>query len=93
MENTPSEHSLRFGLPGYLIPFATQTFVPDRQTYHSELPSLSVFLPISTDFTPPLEILLTSNSLELHSIHSLSNVEHWFLKVDLCNRLRTLYAQ
>ena len=60
---TPSEHSLRFGLPGYLILFATQTFVLYRQIRHSQLLSLSAFLPISTDSTPPPEILLTSTYL------------------------------
>jgi hypothetical protein len=36
----------------YLIPFATHAFVLECQENASELPSLSVFPMISTDFTP-----------------------------------------
>ncbi len=51
-----SEHRLRLGLPGYLIPFAPLAFVPQCQ-YQSRRPSSPLaFLPISTDFTPTLTI-------------------------------------
>ncbi len=39
----PSAHRLRRGLPGYLIPFATHAFVPQRQDWPSGLSSPSVF--------------------------------------------------
>jgi hypothetical protein len=58
--NTASIHRLRRGLPGYLIPFATHAFVPERQEQASHLPTPSVFLLISTDFTPTLGIPVTS---------------------------------
>src|SRR3989338_6368749 len=51
-EHTASEHSLRPGLQGSLIPFAPLAFVPQRQIIPSYPPSPSVFLTISTDFTP-----------------------------------------
>ena len=49
---TTSVHRLQPGLPGYLIPFAPLAFAPQRQLSSSSLPSPSVFLLISTDFTP-----------------------------------------
>ena len=51
-----SVQRLRLGLQGSLIPFAPLAFVPQRQLLPSGLPSLLVFLLISTDFTPTLEI-------------------------------------
>lgn len=48
----PSEHRLLLGLQGSLIPFAPLAFVSQRQNTPSYLPSPSVFLNISTDFTP-----------------------------------------
>ena len=51
-----STHRLRPGLPGYLIPFATLAFVPQRQLFPSVPPSPPVFLPISTHFTAPLAV-------------------------------------
>ncbi len=47
-----SIHRLRRGLLGYLIPFATHAFVPERQERSSKLPSHLVFLLILTDLTP-----------------------------------------
>ncbi len=52
---SPSAHRLQPGLPGYLIPFATLAFVPQRQLSPSVPPSPLVFLPISTHFTAPLQ--------------------------------------
>ncbi len=45
---TPSAHRLRLGLQGYLIPFATLTFVHERQYLSREAPSPPVFHLIST---------------------------------------------
>ena len=39
----PSAHRLRRGLPGYLIPFATHAFVPQRQNGPSSLASPLAF--------------------------------------------------
>ena len=58
-----SVQCLLLGLQGYLIPFATHAFVPERQSCSSKLPSLLVFLPISTHFTTTPAIPLTSPSL------------------------------
>ncbi len=46
-----SAHRLRLGLQGYLIPFATLTFVHERQYLSREAPSPPVFHLISTHFT------------------------------------------
>ncbi len=59
---TPSIHRLGLGLPGYLIPFATLAFVPQRQCQPSNPPSPQVFLLISTHFTatPRIPIALSA---------------------------------
>ncbi|MBJ02615.1 MAG: hypothetical protein CMK00_07080, partial [Planctomycetes bacterium] len=49
----PSAHRLRLGLPGYLIPFATLAFAPQRQIRSSKSLSPPAFLQISTHFTVP----------------------------------------
>src|SRR5579872_4607275 len=64
---TASIHRLRRGLPGYLIPFAPHAFVPECQQRASSLLTPSVFLLISTDFTPTLGIPATSLVLKLDS--------------------------
>src|SRR5207247_8565861 len=56
---TASTHSLRRGLPGYLILFAPHAFAPQRQYRTSEPPSPLVFFLISTNFTSTLGITLT----------------------------------
>ena len=61
---TPSTHRLQPGLPGYLIPFATLAFEPQRQMQSSKPPSPLVFLPISTHFTATPGIPLTSPALK-----------------------------
>ena len=66
---TPSNHRLRYGLPGYLILFATHTFVPQRQLKPSRPPSPLVFLPISTHFTATPGIPPTSTSLKPSSFN------------------------
>ena len=59
----PSVQRLGRGLQGYLIPFAPHAFEHERQFLSSNLPSPSVFLPISTHFTATPEIPLTSPAL------------------------------
>ena len=85
-----STQRLQPGLPGYLIPFATLAFVPQRQLSPSEPPSLLVFLPISTHFTAPLEVPLTPRTLKPFSFKRNSSVEPRAFTPDLKSRLRTL---
>ena len=61
---TPSTHRLQPGLPGYLIPFATLAFEPQRQIQSSKPPSPLVFLRISTHFTATHGIPLASPVLK-----------------------------
>ena len=51
---------LQRGLPGYLILFDPHAFVHQRQYIRSNLPSQSVFLPVSMHFTATPEILAAS---------------------------------
>ena len=90
---TPSNHRLQCGLPGYLILFATHTFVPQRQLKPSRPPSPLVFLPISTHFTATPGIPPTSTSLKTNSFKSSSWVKPMDFTSDLPIRLRTLYTQ
>ena len=85
-----SAHRLQLGLPGYLIPFATLAFVPQRQKRPSEPPSPPVFLMISTHFTAPPLVPLTSASLKLNSFGRSSSVEPRDFTPNLLGRLRTL---
>ena len=84
---------LRRGLQGYLIPFATHAFVPQRQLSSSKLPSPLVFLLISTHFTATPEIPLTSPKLKLSSFRRSFEVEPRDFTPDTLSGLRTLYAQ
>ncbi len=72
---TPSTHRLRRGLPGYLILFAPHAFASQRQYRSRKPPSPLVFLRISTDFTPALEIPLSSPVLKSASFQCTSGVE------------------
>ena len=85
---TASIHRLRRGLPGYLIPFAPHAFVPQCQLRSSYLPTPSVFLQISTDFTPTLGILVTSISLKFASSDNVCMVEPHDFTARLTNHLR-----
>ena len=85
-----SAHRLRLGLPGYLIPFATLAFVPQRQKRPSEPPSPLVFLMISTHFTAPPSVPLTSVSLKPSGLKRSSSVEPRDFTPHLLGRLRTL---
>ena len=71
---TPSIHRLPPGLPGYLIPFATLAFAPQRQLSTSKPPSPPMFFPISTHFTATQGIPLTSSTLQSYSFNSLSQL-------------------
>ncbi len=90
---TPSEHRLLRGLPGYLILFATHAFAPQRQYRSRELPSPSVFLLISTNFTSTPGIPLSSPVLKSCCFKCTSRVEPWAFTSDRQDRLRALYAQ
>ena len=85
-----STHRLRPGLPGYLIPFATLAFAPQRQQRSSAPPSPQVFLPISTHFTAPPEVPQAPTSLEAVSIRGSSPVEPEDFTLDWLARLRAL---
>ena len=63
-----SLHSLRRGLPGYLIPFTPHAFASQRQESPSDLLSPLVFLAISMDFTPTPQVPVASNFLNSYSI-------------------------
>src|SRR3990167_6937371 len=84
----PSEHRLRLGLQGSLIPFAPLAFVPQRQIAPSYLPSPSVFLTISTDFTPTPIVPVAPKYFNPVHLLSLPKVELWYLKQDATGRLR-----
>ncbi len=88
-----SAHRLRLGLQGYLIPFATLAFAPQRQLWARESLSPPAFLLISTHFTAPPRVPLSPPTLEQHSIGSTSPVEPGDFTTDLRYRLRALYAQ
>ena len=85
-----STQRLQPGLPGYLIPFATLAFVPQRQLSPSMPPSPLVFLPISTHFTAPLAVPHTPGILKSISFKRSASVELRHFTSDLINRLRTL---
>ncbi len=88
LKEAASIQSLRLGLPGSLIPFATLAFVPERQEYPSDLLSPLAFYSISTDFTPPPSILITPDILKITSIKPMPEVEPQLLRPDLIIRLR-----
>ncbi len=85
---TPSEHSLRLGLQGSLIPFAPLAFVPQRQRIPSFLPSPLVVLSISTDFTPTPRVPKTPKPFNPTSFPATSKVKLWYLNRNLARRLR-----
>src|SRR5574337_906741 len=91
--NTPSDHRLGLGLPGYLILFAPLAFAPQRQLWSSEPLSPQVFLPISTHFTATPGIPLTSPTLQQGSFSCRLRVKPGVFTGDWPHRLRALYAQ
>ena len=90
---TSSEHRLRLGIPGFLIPFSPLAFASERQEWPSEPPSPLVFLPISTHFTTTPGIPLTSTILKSTSFERPLSVEPRAFTSDFVNRLHALYAQ
>ena len=54
-----SIHRCLSGLPGCLIPFDTQTFVPQCQKNIDKGLRRKAFLLVSLDFTPPLVITMS----------------------------------
>ena len=88
-----SVHSLRRGLPGYLILFAPHAFVPQCQLRTSRAPSALAFRAISTHFTATLLVPPTPHALKFASIKGSSTVGPRDFTPDLTNHLRTLYAQ
>ena len=75
---TPSIHRLGPGLPGYLIPFATLAFAPQRQDRARMPPSPRVFLQISTHFTATPGIPHPSPGFKPFSFGCSSRVEPGF---------------
>ena len=88
-----SNHSLRRGLPGYLILFDPHAFVPQRQLRASAPPSPPVFLLISTHFTATPGIPRTSLVLKPCRIKGTPRVKLVDFTSDAQNSLRTLYTQ
>ena len=93
MPPTPSDHRLRLGLPGYLIPFAPLAFAPQRQYRARCAPSPPVFLLISTHFTATPGIPPSSPALKSSSMGCSSPGKPGDFTSHLPNRLDTLYAQ
>ena len=89
----PSTHRLWLGLPGYLIPFAPLAFAPQRQSWAREPLSPPAFLLISTHFTAPPGVPLSSPRLKTGSFQCNSSVEPRDFTSDLPIRLHALYAQ
>ena len=88
-----STQSLQYGLPGYLILFATHAFAPQRQYSARQAPSPPVFHLISTHFTAPLGIPPPSQIFKNNGFDCSSQVEPGDFTSDLIIRLRALYAQ
>ncbi len=86
----PSAHRLGPGLPGYLIPFATLAFAPQRQGQAREPLSPPVFLLISTHFTAPPEVPLSPLVLKKRSFGWPSPVGPGAFTTDYLFRLRAL---
>src|SRR3954454_10566438 len=85
-----STHRLGPGLPGYLIPFATLAFAPQRQKRSSPSLSPPAFLRISTHFTAPPEVPQAPTSLKTSSIKGSCPVKPDDFTPDLLTRLRAL---
>ena len=77
----------------YLILFAPNAFVSQRQDVPSKLLSLLAFLRVSTDFTPTHRIPLASPSFKNRSFGNTFQVELGDFTPDFLFRLHTLYAQ
>ena len=89
----PGSHSLRRGLPGYLILFATHAFVHEGQWRASNSLSPSVFHQISTHSTATPGVPIAHRALQPASPRRTSGVEPRDFTAGLEGPLRTLYAQ
>ena len=90
ISQTPSNHRLLRGLPGYLILFDTHAFVLQCQLWLGKLPSQSEFCVISMHFTATPRIPPTSNILKSPSFNGNFMVEPQTFTADLKDHLRTL---
>ena len=90
ISQTPSNHRLLRGLPGYLILFDTHAFVLQCQLCLSKLPSQSEFCVISMHFTATPRIPPTSSILKTTSFNGNFIVERQTFTTDLTAHLRTL---
>ena len=88
-----SIHNLQYRLPGYLILFATYTFVPQCQFLPKSCLRYRYSFMLSTVITPKHKILLFCIKLKYSSIKSSSKVELQDFTINLQYNLRTLYAQ
>ena len=79
---------LGLGLRRSLICFAPLAFVPQCQESPRCLPSLLVFLTISTHFTATPLVPTPPKTLNPDSIAPHSKVEPWYLKRDFSGNLR-----
>ena len=79
---------LQLGIRRSLICFSPLAFVPQRQNLASFLPTLLVFLPISTHFTATPEVPETPLNLKVRSSHIRDPVKRSHLKYDASDRLR-----
>src|SRR3989344_2321044 len=79
---------LQLGLRRSLICFATLAFVPQRQILAGFLPTLLVFLPISTHFTATPEVPETPPNLKVYPSLAGDEVKPRHLRQDAVNRLR-----
>ena len=86
----PSAHRLRRGLPGYLILFATHAFASQRQDRPSHSLSPPAFQRISTHFTAPPVVPVTSVCLKDDSMPDHSSVEPRAFTRHLPSRLHAL---
>ncbi|RLU04437.1 hypothetical protein CS078_25875 [Pseudomonas prosekii] len=78
------------GLLGFLILFATHTFVPQCQKWSSKQSTLLEFFVISMHFTATLRIPPTSSTLKSDSFNGNFLVEQEDFTTDLSDHLRTL---
>ena len=90
ISQTPSNHRLLRGLPGYLILFDTHAFVLQCQSQYGKLPSQSEFLVISMHFTATPRIPPTFSALKRPSSRCKPDVEHPDFTTRLRRGLRSL---
>ena len=90
ISQTPSNHRLLRGLPGYLILFDPHAFVLQCQTEPGTLPSQSAFCVISMHFTATPHIPPTAITLKHGRFYGIRSVKQRPLTTDAPHSLRTL---